>query len=68
MSRHLRVLRANGLVQADLVDDDARFRVYRLRPEPFLGIRAWFDQFDAYWASQLDAFKEHVDQTAGSGR
>jgi DNA-binding transcriptional ArsR family regulator len=59
MSRHLRVLRASGLVEAQLLDEDARARVYRLRPERLRALQAWLDTF---WASQLDAFKAHVER------
>lgn len=62
MSRHLRVLRANGLVEVDALDEDARVRVYRLRAEPFTALRAWLDQVEAFWADQLGAFAEHVNR------
>ncbi len=60
MSRHLRVLRATGLVEVAGTDGDARVRVYRLRAEPFVALRAWLDQVEAFWADQLGAFAEHV--------
>lgn len=60
MSRHLRVLRATGLVEAATLDGDARVRVYRLRSEPFLALRAWLDQVEAFWADQLGSFADHV--------
>jgi DNA-binding transcriptional ArsR family regulator len=63
MSRHLRVLRASGLVEAEGVDDDARLRVYRLRREPFVALQAWLDQVEAFWGEQLGAFKAHVERT-----
>lgn len=63
MSRHLRVLRASGLVEAEGVDDDARLRVYKLRPEPFVALQAWLDQVEAFWGEQLGAFKAHVERT-----
>ena len=34
MSRHLRTLRASGLIEESHPAFDARVRVYRLRPEP----------------------------------
>lgn len=65
MSRHLRVLRASGLVEVEeeQIDQDARLRVYRLRPEPFIALQAWLDQMQAFWTDQLDAFKEHIERT-----
>jgi DNA-binding transcriptional ArsR family regulator len=62
MSRHLRVLRASGLVEADGLDDDARVRVYRLRREPFVALQAWLDQVQAFWSEQLGSFKAHAER------
>ena len=63
MSRHLRVLRANGLVEAQTVASDARGRVYRLRPEPFTELQAWLREVEGFWSDQLDAFKVHAERT-----
>ncbi len=67
MSRHLRVLRASGLVKVDVaeeqVEQDARLRVYRLRPEPFVDLQVWLEQVQAFWTDQLEAFKAHVERT-----
>jgi len=65
MSRHLRVLRATGLVEVIGADGDARVRVYRLRAEPFVALRAWLDQVEAFWADQLGSFADHVRETRG---
>jgi DNA-binding transcriptional ArsR family regulator len=62
MSRHLRILRRSGLVEGGGVDDDARVRVYRLRPEPFTGLRAWLGAVEKFWSGQLEAFKAHVER------
>jgi DNA-binding transcriptional ArsR family regulator len=63
MSRHLRVLRDSGLVEARFVEGDARAREYRLLPERIGDLRAWLDQVQAFWSDQLHAFKSHVEQT-----
>ena len=63
MSRHLRVLRASGLVEAQGVEHDARLRLYQLRREPFAALQAWLGQMEAFWAEQLGAFKTHAEQT-----
>jgi DNA-binding transcriptional ArsR family regulator len=60
MSRHLRVLRKCGLVETEAVDDDARERVYRLKPERFGELREWLDEVEAFWTDQLAAFAAHV--------
>jgi DNA-binding transcriptional ArsR family regulator len=68
MSRHLRVLRAAGLVEEESPDDDARVRVYRLRREPFTDLRFWVEQVEAFWSGQLDAFKQHAERRTGGER
>jgi DNA-binding transcriptional ArsR family regulator len=60
MSKHLRVLRKGRLIEEVPVEDDARMRLYRLRPEPFDDLGAWLEQVRAFWSDQLDAFKDHV--------
>ncbi|MEU1724496.1 metalloregulator ArsR/SmtB family transcription factor [Nonomuraea sp. NPDC005692] len=62
LSRHLRVLRAGGLVRAEAGGDDARLRLYTLRQEPFAALQAWLDQVQAFWAEQLGSFKDHVER------
>lgn len=61
-SRHLGVLRRAGLVEEATLEDDARSREYRLRPQPFARVRAWLDEVEAFWSDQLDGFKEHVEK------
>ena len=65
MSRHLRVLRASGLVQVeeDQANHDARLRVYWLRPDPFVALQAWLDQVQAFWTDQLESFKDYAERT-----
>jgi len=62
ISRHLRVLRASKLVEVRALDEDARVRVYQLRAEPFLALRAWLDQVEAFWTEQLDAFADYANK------
>jgi DNA-binding transcriptional ArsR family regulator len=64
MSRHLRVLRKTGLievVQTERAHEDARLRVYRLRPEPFLSVKEWVEHMQAFWTGQLNAFKAYAE-------
>jgi DNA-binding transcriptional ArsR family regulator len=68
MSRHLRVLRATRLVEEDHQGDDARVRVYRLRPEPFGALRRWLDEVESFWARELDAFKRYAERTRGKDK
>jgi DNA-binding transcriptional ArsR family regulator len=62
ISRHLRVLRASRLVEVRALDEDARVRVYQLRAEPFLALRAWLDQVEGFWTDQLDAFSDYANK------
>jgi DNA-binding transcriptional ArsR family regulator len=61
MSRHLRVLLAAGIVADERPPDDARVRVFRLRPEAMVAVQAWLDQVQAHWGEQLRSFKRHVE-------
>jgi DNA-binding transcriptional ArsR family regulator len=67
MSRHLRVLRRGGLVASDSPDEDARARVYRLRPERFRELEDWLRDVQGLWTEQLEAFREHVEAAPGAG-
>jgi DNA-binding transcriptional ArsR family regulator len=68
MSRHLRVLRKTGLVEEEHGGDDARVRLYRLRPERFRALRRWVADVEAFWSLELEAFKEYAERTRGPGR
>ena len=62
MSKHLRVLLQAGVVTDERPADDARARVFRLRPESVAGVQAWLDQLQAQWNDQLRSFKAHVEK------
>lgn len=62
MSKHLRVLLDAGVVADSRVPEDARVRVFRLRPESVVALQAWLDQLQAHWNRQLAAFKRHVER------
>src|SRR2546423_92924 len=59
LSRHLRVLRASGLVDVSAIEGDARVRLYRLRHERLVALQAWLDQVQSFWDEQLGSFKAH---------
>jgi DNA-binding transcriptional ArsR family regulator len=59
ISKHLRVLREAGFVEATV---DAQRRVYRLIPEPLQEIDAWLAQFRRYWSTHVDALERHLDR------
>jgi DNA-binding transcriptional ArsR family regulator len=60
-SKHLRVLLRAGVVADERPHEDARVRVFRLRPESVVALRAWLDQLQALWDEQLRSFKRHVE-------
>lgn len=62
MSRHLRVLRECGLVEETHPPFDARVRIYSLNAGPVADLKTWLEQTEQLWASQLAAFKAHVEQ------
>lgn len=62
MSKHLRVLLEAGIVADERVPEDARVRVFRLRPESVVALQAWLDQLQAHWDDQLRAFERHVER------
>lgn len=66
MSRHLRLLRDGGLIEADEDATDARARLYRLRPEPFALLRDWIAEVERFWTLELTAFKQYAEATRGN--
>lgn len=62
MSRHLRQLLRAGLITDSRDPDDARIRVFQLRPELISSLQAWLDQVQAHWDEQLGSFKTHVEK------
>ncbi len=63
VSKHLRVLREAGVVEATI---DAQRRVYRLRAEPLREIDAWLAPFRRFWSAHLDALERHLDRRHGT--
>jgi DNA-binding transcriptional ArsR family regulator len=59
VSKHLRVLREAGFVEATV---DAQRRLYRLRPEPLQELDAWLAPFRRFWSAHIDALEEHLDR------
>ena len=62
MSKHLRVLLAAGIVTDERSARDARVRVFRLRRESVVAVRAWLDQVQAHWDEQLRAVSAYVER------
>jgi DNA-binding transcriptional ArsR family regulator len=63
VSRHLRVLREAGLVT---VRQEAQRRVYSLRPDAFVEVDQWLENYRALWQHRLDAL--HTEIARGNRR
>jgi DNA-binding transcriptional ArsR family regulator len=59
VSKHLRVLRQAGFVEARV---DAQRRVYRIRAEPLREVDAWLENFRRFWSTHVDALERHLDR------
>jgi DNA-binding transcriptional ArsR family regulator len=59
VSKHLRVLREAGFVEAQV---DAQRRLYRLNPEPLKEVDAWLAPFRQFWSAHVDALERHLDR------
>jgi DNA-binding transcriptional ArsR family regulator len=62
LSRHLRTLKASGLIDEEHPAFDARVRIYSLRPKPMANLKAWLEQTEQLWQLQLNAFKAHLER------
>lgn len=62
VSRHLRSLRAAGLLDESLAPEDARGHLLRLRLEPLRTVRDWVTETEAFWGEQLAAFVAHAER------
>lgn len=57
ISRHLRVLREQGMVQAR---GDGRRRIYSLEPEPLAELDEWLARYRGFWVNRLDALETEI--------
>ncbi len=59
VSKHLRVLRDAGVVEATV---DAQRRLYRLNPESLREVEAWLAPFRQLWTAHVDALERYLDR------
>jgi DNA-binding transcriptional ArsR family regulator len=57
ISRHLRVLREQGLVTTRA---EAQRRVYSLDPAPLAELDAWLERYRSFWTNRLDALDTEI--------
>jgi DNA-binding transcriptional ArsR family regulator len=65
VSKHLRVLRDAGFVEATV---DAQRRLYRLNAQPLQEVDAWLAPFRRFWSAHVDALERHLDRMSRSPR
>jgi DNA-binding transcriptional ArsR family regulator len=58
VSKHLKVLRNAGLVEART---DAQRRIYRVCTEPLREVDDWLEPYRRQWTGHLDALEHHLD-------
>jgi DNA-binding transcriptional ArsR family regulator len=59
VSKHLRVLKEAGLVEARV---DAQRRLYRIRPEPLADLDEWLASYRQLWTTHLDRLEDHLER------
>jgi DNA-binding transcriptional ArsR family regulator len=59
VSRHLRVLREAGLVE---VEQEAQWRIYRLRPEALVEVDDWLSGYRALWQDRMAALHTEISR------
>lgn len=59
VSKHLRVLREAGLVEARV---DGPRRLYRIMPQPLADLDDWLGAYRKFWSVRLDRLEDHLDE------
>ena len=63
ISKHLRVLRATGLVRMRC---EGRQKFYRTNAEAVRPLRDWTETFEQYWGHQLNRIKQRAETAASA--
>jgi DNA-binding transcriptional ArsR family regulator len=61
LSRHLRTLKASGLIEEAHPPFDARVRIYALKAGSMNALKDWLAQTERLWTEQLASLKAHVE-------
>jgi DNA-binding transcriptional ArsR family regulator len=59
VSKHLRILKDAGLVEARVA---AQRRLYRIRPEPLADLDTWLASYRKLWTDSLDRLEDHLER------
>lgn len=62
MSRHLKELKASGLVAETHPEFDSRVRIYALNTGRLADLKHWLARAEEGWSTQLAAFRTHVEK------
>ena len=65
VSKHLRVLRATGLVRMRC---EGRHKLYRTNADAIRPLHAWTRTFEQYWGNQLNRIKQRAEADASVER
>ena len=58
VSKHLRILRDNGFVQARV---DGQRRMYRVDPKAFVEVDDWLEPYRRLWEDRLDSLQRYLE-------
>jgi DNA-binding transcriptional ArsR family regulator len=61
MSRHLKALKASGLIAESHPEFDARVRVYALNADRLGDLKDWLAKAERGWSDQLASFARHLE-------
>jgi len=64
VSKHLKVLKENGLVTVQI---HAQQRIYSLQPNGLVEIDNWISKYKIFWSSHLDALERHLSKNKENG-
>src|SRR3954452_21571855 len=59
VSKHLKVLRGAGLVEARA---EGKLRRSGVRPEPLAEVADWLEPYRRHWSARLDALERHLEE------
>lgn len=64
VSKHLKVLRENGLVSVKV---KAQQRIYSLKPNALLELDDWISKYKIFWSENLDALERYLSKKGNKG-
>ena len=64
ISRHLKVLKENGLVTVQV---HAQQRIYSLQPNGLVELDNWISKYKLFWSNHLDSLEKHLSKNKENG-